>query len=300
MIILSKNQVNVLDEIEQSLATNPRFKKQTKKAAFRASEVGYFCARKFALEKLFPARGDSAPSLASVVPLVLGSGIHHGLQNELLGDMLLGRWRCNNCGETSAPDAFEHRPRKCEKIKLNQNSFDEQIGAWGDWKDCESDDFTYIEETLSDEEGLIAGHPDGYLQLKSGEVVLVEIKTIGLGPHKSLDKGPLEAHVLQANIYLHLGTKRHQNALKINPENPSFPEIKRCVILYVIKHEHGLRVFREFTIEHNPTALEETLAKLREAATWVKGSELPDRICDSEKCKTAKYCPMAVTCFRVK
>ena len=293
MIILSKNQIDLIDEIDRSVSVNPRFKKQEKKAHFRASEIGYFCPRKFALEKLFPSRGDSAPSLASVVPLVLGSGIHHGLQNELLSEMLLGRWKCSECGHETEKTSFTAKPRECG----------EDVGDG--YITCMSTDFTYIEETLSDSEGLIAGHPDGYLKLKSGEVVLLEIKTIGLGPHKSLDKGPLEAHILQANVYLHLGQMRHgkevaEAELGKRKVEDVFPDVKRCVILYVIKHEHGLRVFRQFTIEYNPEAIEEKLAELRKAATFKKGDDLPERICDSEKCKTAKYCPMTRLCFSIE
>lgn len=296
MIILSKNQIDLIDEIDRSVSVNPRFKKQEKKAHFRASEVGYFCARKFALEKLFPARGDSAPSLASVIPLVLGSGIHHGLQNELLSDMLLGRWKCNECGQETKTNKLTAKPIECNYSVFNSHGL--LVG------ECGSTDFTYIEETLAETEGLIAGHPDGYLKLKSGEVVLLEVKTIGLGPHKSLDKGPLEAHVLQANTYLHLGQMRHSNECAEFERGERkladiFPDVMRCVILYVIKHEHGLRVFRQFTIEYNSAAIEETLAKLREAAKFKKGDTLPERICDSEKCKTAKYCPMTRLCFSV-
>jgi hypothetical protein len=263
----------------------------------RASSAKEYCARAEALLRfgdselpLTEACGLSTafdnPGMNLNNTLEIGTAVHAHWQEEILGPagILLGSWWCKSCKRPHGP-------------------FDEYPTNWIPQPpecDCGSTRFEFTEAYKKDIALGLAGHMDGCVKLPDGELAGMEIKTISASGFDGLTS-PKTEHKTQANIYMYLfGLKKmvflyiskgwHQSDYAINAKG---------------KTGHECGPFKEFTLEYDPSLIQEIILGREHAALVIEAFDTggtpvwPHRksSCKDIASTRACICPVADACF---
>jgi len=187
-----------------------------------------------------------------------GSAIHSMYQNKVFGPMgtLYGMW-------------------------LNTHTKEITTGL----RPTDGQDYEYIEPTVHNPEYGIIGHTDGLLILGDGPALL-ELKTINSRSFEFLN-APREAHVKQANLYMHCTFKKFDH-----------PMPTRTVILYVNKNTSEEK---EFWVEKDGSVVQPMFQQIKKVEYSLSENSLPDRLasCKTATSASAKNCPACRVCFMV-
>ena len=171
---------------------------------YHPSDLGY-CIRKSVMMKMgYEGVYYTLPRLQRIFEN--GHGTHARYQEHFsrMG-ILYGRWECNNCYHVMGKEELLGipRPSSCEKCNnpktktVYDNNGNCIFGPYAL--------FTYQELPVEDKKMGVKGHTDGVVKIKNGFHV-VDFKTCSQSGFSevSISCLPMEAHVYQINIYMHL------------------------------------------------------------------------------------------------
>jgi len=226
----------------------------------RASGIFDFCPREeFLVSKYNITRKD-------VIPERLWKTFRFGrvfetfFRDEVLGNagIVIGKWRCGVCGhcddEVNGMSRYA-KPKLCEV--------------------CGANSFSYVEADLISEDGLLGGHPDGFLHWNFVYSIL-ELKTANDMNFSRVRKNPMEKHKAQVQVYMHLSGYKLAHIFYFNKDTSED-------VLHEVAYDEV-----------------EAKAWTAKAATWknsmITGAS-PDRICPNAECSRAKKCHVRQLCF---
>ncbi len=192
----------------------------------------------------------------------------------------VGDWECEGCGKIYK---FVKIPVKCS---------------------CKHKSFAYREVRFKSEVSGISGGIDLLVDFGAPKLFAVEIKTIDKIRFKEL-KGPLAEHRLRTNLYLRLiAEDGSHHAKRVNT--------KEALLIYSTKGGYGVKdtklkdwdlheqfsPFKEYWIKRDDEATEYGSKQAKKLLDWRSNNgPMPDGVCPSMFCKTAKDCPVISECF---
>lgn len=236
-----KIETRLIGPIERHLlARTPEFRRQD---IIHPSDLCKkdFCARATYYKVTGQGVVEDKPGLRLQSIFDEGHAIHHKWQNWIreMGS-LYGKWECLVCSETF----YALSPTVC--------------------LDCGSPLLKYNEVPLWDDELLIGGHADGWVQ-ELGPDYLIEVKSMGTGtirmeaPALLRDtdiegawkniRRPFPTHIRQGLLYLELGRRMVEKGLL-----KSFPD--EIVYVYELKANQA---YKEFAVRANPEIVKDML-----------------------------------------
>lgn len=256
---------SLIDKIEKEFKEKKVRLPISKGGALRASEFGNMCPRQEVLCALLDMGREEEFNADSLMTFLHGTALHWAFQNRMLPavNVLIGRWRCNECGETygdasKLPANLVPRPARCTK--------------------CDYADFEYRELTLFNKEYEIGGHPDGFLVLDS-------LPGVGILEAKSIMKGwevkncPMMAHVIQVQIYMWIC------------------DLQWAKIIYWEKGASGVEALVEHHVDRDEDTIKQIQLTIKSIRAALKGGPLPERICLKAEAPRAKKCNVKGPCF---
>lgn len=258
-------------EIERHLLTRPRdTSRRTDIIHPSALCKADFCVRASYFTILGQGVVEETPNLRLQSIFDEGHAIHHKWQNWVreMGN-LYGKWKCLSCSHVFTALS----PHNCSL--------------------CGSGILQYAEVTLYDDDLMIAGHTDGWVQ-SLGPDFLIEIKSIGAGtirveqPSLLRDadlsqawrniRRPFPTHIRQGLLYIELGHRMVAKGIY-----DSFPD--EIVFLYELKADQS---YKEFTVKRDPEVVKDELDKAYDIAYAVRQKTPPP--CSNVIGGTCKQC----------
>lgn len=255
------------------------------KTKFRASGVAKLCMREEALCWRDGVRREEEIDADLWLTFQHGHGIHWVLQHNVLpalrdkGVKLWGIWTCGNrdCSDPRAAQPGSPLLAKHFGCAVGEKAF-----PYPDYCPvCGCESFDYEEITMEDQ--YFTGHCDGVIEVPWMETPGVfEAKTISDRGFIGAKAAPLQDHVIQVNLYMHmLG-------------------LKWATILYWNKGGRGVNALAEHTVTRDDaliTSLYKGVDDLRNYLEDREGAPLPERICATKGCPRASRCAVSEVCF---
>lgn len=127
----------------------------------------------------------------------------------------------------------------------------------------------------------MSGEVDGILEDPTGQMYLLEVKSINHFGFERLDKEPQEDHRRQTNLYLHGLAEAGFKAGK-------------AIILYKSKNTSAMK---EFVIEYDENQALSDIEMFRQIDRWAKESKVPPRPYGPEDWQ-CNYCRWNKTCYK--
>lgn len=254
-----------------------------------ASAVTYkekkFCAREHALFTIVDVKPvDEFLSTALSVTFQQGRYIQAKINNEWLGDIMVGNWKCPNC---------ERIETECKKPQ------EECMCGCTMWE--------YDEPNVVSDYSGISGGLDVVADIGALKYIVVEVKTIDKDKFREL-KVPLSEHRERTQLYLRLISESKSDfAKKI--------DTSMATILYVSKsygfkdlevREYEFRddmfsPFKEFKIKADHKAGDKSSELAKSVKDFREGlTPIPEKICSTILDKRAKKCCCYKDCFSGK
>jgi rubredoxin len=239
----------------ESLQTSEEIKKPLQATDyFRASSIYKMCPREEALYHKYSIdrKERIPPSLWRTFRF--GRIFEKFFRDELLGDSgtLIGNWKCNVCS---------FQVDKCSKPKLCDV--------------CGANAFEYVERDLVDHSIGVGGHPDGEIFWEN-EYYLLELKTTNSFKFASILNEPMENHIAQMQIYMHILQYNKGLIFYFNKDSSQ-----------IIMHE----------VAYNQSFVTPLLEKPKKYKYYLKTGILPDRICFQSENPRASKCKVCKLCF---
>ncbi len=280
-------------------APEPPLPPPTADTIFRCSYMPRFCARREAIagqegisqEKLViddESSRDPDMDLADIrFAGMVGTALHSVLQNNVLHDLLLGRWECVTCGAVHQNDegvkfgVFIPKPDACGR----------QSGPRGAEMPCEGRRFVFAETRFRDAEFGIEGQPDGALLLtrRDGSKAILEIKGL---THWSLTTQRRDGRLkweyeIQGNLYLHLSGLDWLAGLLVARNMEKF------------KLSSKDRALEVMVVRRNESLLKKVRGQIATFRNAMIHGTLPTRDCLTDSCDKARRCPLVKRCFEL-
>jgi hypothetical protein len=265
--------------LKQVLTENRVKPPLTAESYLRISSLAMMCAREEAICVDQQIHRDDPISADTMMLFEHGHALHWGLQNRMLPltAVLVGRWRCTQCGHTVGG-------RERWVLPLPEDWQETQIPRPSHCEGCSSemtsDTCLYEEQHFVDSKHRLMGHPDGFLRMGSFKRLgVLEIKSIGFKGAWEVRGCPKMEHVVQLQCYMWL---------------------TGCIwgkVLYWDKAGGGLGALIEHTLESDDEQIEAIQELIRQIWLGVSGGPLPERICGTVSCARASECPVAIPCF---
>jgi hypothetical protein len=273
----------------------------TAKTWVRASSIAYMCAREEVLvSRTGAVRPNEFTGVDSQLIALHGTALHWAVQNQLLAPYLVGRWKCTNCGFCRGGYNLQEKGQDLHKVlheAIESSAVDYEdckVQALGNliprpnvcWK-CgaeHQDDqwplFEYEEQWWGDQDLLVGGHNDGFIQVpwRSGLGIL-EVKSIGNHRVWMVRDVPMEAHVIQLHVYMML-------------TNASWG-----ILLYWDKGTNGVRGLIEHHVERKEAIIDSLKRSIFAVRKGLNGGPLPERLCARSDCPRAQKCVVRKLCF---
>lgn len=248
------NKQTLFDYID-SLQHSEEIKKPLQKEDyFRASSIFKMCPREEALYHKYGVDRKERIPPGLFRTFRFGRVFETFFRDEILGDaaLLIGLWKCRLCGfETERG----FKPKEC--------------GV------CGASKFDYVERDLIDKELGIGGHPDGEI-LWDGEIFLLELKTCNSFKFSSIIEKPMDNHIAQMQIYMHIMKYSKGLIFYFNKDTSQ-----------IIMHE----------VAYNKNYVIPLMEKPKKYRIYLETGELPERICFSPQNPRANKCKMCKLCF---
>ena len=244
---------------DQKLYEEKKKAPPTESEIYRSSQIGKLCPREEVLKWKYQVHSMEAYSPKTKRIFDIGNAFNDLIQNKWFGEWgwLIGDWDCTNCHTCYR---FQKRPEKCEK--------------------CSGKKFTYIELYFEDHKFGVSGHPDGIIELPSGQKRLLELKTCNSQVYSfliNIRKRPLEAHLDQISLY----------QWKYDLELAS--------VIYLNKDTSD---WIEFLVRRDEWRIQNIFRKLHQIRDGMKGNTIPKReICSDKTCARARACSVRKQCF---
>lgn len=265
------------------------FQKGRPLKTIHASAITYkekpFCAREHSIYSITDVQPvDEFLSTALSITFQQGRYIQAKINDEWLGDIMVGDWKCLNCHTTH---------KDCKKPKVPCK--------------CGSQLWRYEEPNIVSEYSGISGGLDVVADINLDKFVMVEVKTIDKDKFKTL-QAPLAEHRERTQLYLRLINESKQ-------ELAQQIDTSQATILYVSK-SYGFKdldireyefsddtfsPFKEFKVKANhkgcykASELGKSVKDFREGLT-----PIPAKICKTILDKRAKQCCCFKECFSKK
>ena len=254
-----------------------------------ASAITYkekpFCAREHSIYTITDVQPvDEFLSTALSVTFQQGRYIQAKINDEWLGDIMVGDWKCPHCGNIEL---------ECKKPKVPC--------------DCGVDLWLYEEPNIVSEYSGISGGIDVVLDIGLDKFVIVEVKTIDKDKFRDL-KAPLSEHRERTQLYLRLISESETELAKQI-------DTSMATILYVSKsygfkdlamREYDFRddtfsPFKEFKVKADHKACDKMSELGKSVKDFREGLKpIPAKICGTILAKRAKKCCCIKECFSNK
>ena len=237
---------------------------------FRVSQLASLCAREEVLAAQEKTRrtDEISPDLETI--FAHGHGLHYSLQNIVLPKVgvIRGQWVCTDCGA------------KVGQPRAGQTPVEAAVARPSKCRQCGGRNFLFEEYEFKNEEHLIIGHSDGFLEIDGLDGLgVLEGKSINPKGAWEVRGCPKLDHVVQTNCYMWL------------------TGLQWGKLIYWDKAGFGLGSFIEHHIERDEETIESVLEMIADIRKGIRSGDLPDRICASESCKRADECEMSRVCF---
>lgn len=228
----------------------------------RASGIYEFCPREeFLVSKYNISRED-------VIPERLWKTFNFGrvfekcFRDEFLGDtgILIGKWKCMICTH-------------CEESVNGMTRYIKPTECFV----CGGNSFSYVEEDILSPDGLLGGHPDGFIHW-DGRYSILELKTANDMNFNKVRKEPMPRHVAQVQIYMLLTGYLFAQIFYFNKD--SSEDLCHEVVFDEVQAKSWQRKAEEW----------------RESVITGKS---PDRTCLTSDCPRAKKCQVRQLCFSI-
>jgi hypothetical protein len=237
-----KVETRIVGPIERHLISRPKEDRRTD--VIHPSDLCKrdFCARAYYFKIIGKAPEEDNPNLRLQNIFDEGHAIHAKWQNRLaqMGN-LYGRWGCQQCGALF----WARSPLECHV--------------------CGGSLLVYREVPLIDDDLLIAGHADGWVQ-GLGDDTFIEIKSVGPGtirmeqPALLMDtdvegawkniRRPFPTYLRQGLIYIEIAHMMEEKGLL------EFPAPNEIVFLLELKLNQA---YKEFVVKRNPELAKDML-----------------------------------------
>ena len=230
-----------------------------------------------------PVHKKRYPSVRSGIIFGVGDAVHYWIQNTptVFGNSRVGWWECSACTRVLY---FGKPPMKnCPHC------------------DASTEAMRYKEHHMIVKPPYpMSGHPDLFLELTNGWIVIIEIKTISSALFKAL-KGPDAVHEFQLLSYM-FGMTKDETLPKIPKMTNKFG-----FVLYVSKEDTGKGNFpmRMYKVNFNSTRADRVKKRLSEYNSGIEGYPTaipaPKKECLASRWGSyqAKTCPTKDACVRL-
>jgi hypothetical protein len=183
-------------------------------------------------------------------------------RDELLGDngIVIGKWACRLCTFTQESQNGMTRYAKPKACPV-----------------CGGSSFSYVEDDLVSEDGLIGGHPDGFLHWNS-QYAILELKTANDMNFGKVRRDPMPKHIAQVQVYMHLTGYKEAKIFYFNKDSSED-------VMHDVCYSEA-----------------DAMAWVKKAQTWrdsLVAGKTPDRICPGSDCPRAKKCQVRQLCFSI-
>lgn len=244
----------------------------------RASNLYDDCMRKRVLGVKSMARSQQWTNFSDRVTFGIGGALHYWVQNtpDVLGHRRIGWWECMACGFTVA---FGRRPSyRCPKCKAKNKALE------------------YREHSLNLRSPFyVTGHPDMFVEMVSGSIRVLEIKSMVGSQFQSL-ASPMISHQWQIQTYMWACSKK-EGGLPI-PVDPNYG-----YMMYISKkHTTGSLPVKVFLVQRDEALLLRVKKKLLQYKNGIENYPqcLPDLAADCARTSwtnwRAKNCPVLSQC----
>lgn len=232
-----------------------------------------FCPREFALLSIFSkTKKGMTINAAMRHTFDMGRDIESRVQNDYLGDIAVGNWKCQSCGKLQG---FRKKPKAgCDNPDINCI-----------WR---------YQEVKAQHRGLTSGF-DVLVDVSKKKLRLVELKTIIKEDFIKL-KAPLVEHRLRTTMYLWM----------IKQIKPLWQSIETEVanLVYVAKsygnwdkEQTNYSPFKEYEIPYNESLITDLIKQGSEFSDWHEDQVIPFGVCPNSMCTRASQCQVVKECF---
>jgi hypothetical protein len=243
----------------------------------RVSSLYRICAREEVICSLHNKKRTDIIEPGLMMIFNHGHGLHYALQNIVLPDIgvLKGQWICLKCGHKHGG-----YPKDGGHIETSVVFRPDECAHCGNSNSTPQDAFFFNELRFADEDILLQGHNDGFLQVDGREGLgVLEAKSIGDRPSWEVRQTPRIDHVIQAQAYMML------------------TDTQWAIILYWNKGGYGDNMIIEHFVERDEDTILGIRQMIRSIRVGIRDREYPERICETGKCPRAKECPVGELCF---
>lgn len=308
------SQKSIVDILKRDTDLTEIKEPRTPGEPFSGSQVADLCPRQEALRSIHDVTVEESIDLLNKLYFTLGDGIHEAFQDRLLGERILGAWRCLGCGKVhgtprmlAGEGDLVTRPERCDG-RVWQGD--------GEWKECPNANwiedrktdhhlpgFAYEEIEIVHDDPPITAHPDAPIWVGNGPpedgkaladeyVEIGELKSAtdtvleyGLRGSAPWAEEPWEKHVKQLQVYMYASG------------------CERGRVIYINK---GARKPEEMLIDHrvelDRELVENRLVELEmvDDAIEQEDATIAPRVCGSPDCSRAEDCPVSKKCWSLE
>jgi hypothetical protein len=245
-----------------------------------------FCPREYALvDMLDLKRPDEFISTAMQITFDIGENTQYRINNVYLRDIMVGDWKCANCGEVRK---FCRVPKDgCSNNFCNTH-----------WE--------YQEVRAESEVSGISCGLDALIHVGAPKLHLIEIKSIDKDQYKALE-APLAEHRERTNLYLRCIA---ESPLR-DYINTDVATVLYCSKAFGNKFEghtmaNGMKdapftPFKEYQIKAKPDSVQHLVDGARKVLLFRNGEGgMPSGVCKNALCKRAETCAARQHCFSGK
>ena len=271
-------QFSIIDILKKNIGGFREARSRAKVHASDSTKPG-FCPRQWALmEKLKIEQKDEYVGTALGATFDVGNAVEGLLVNRWAATHLVGRWKCETCGNTTG--------KTNHLVKRPGNGCEAQGNCR--WK--------YQQVSFESQDSGVIGSPDAIFDLGAQKYFLAECKIMKVEDFNDL-MAPLPEHRIRTTLYMRL-VAESGNPLK------SQVSANHAKILYVSRGygkknlvEGAILPFKEYTVFRDDSVTVPVLAKAKQVKTFREFGKIPSGICATALDVKAKACQVCKQCF---